>query len=203
MRDIYLIGWNKNNPQRGAKNIAMEKTVQPKPRRGVKIIATDMTCASKPRRGARIIEMYMLHVPKPRRGVKIIESAIIGRQKPQRVAIIMEKPMFEHQKYHPSGVSIPHRDLCYNPTIPIGIENQTQWVDMIIEMDMTCAPKPRKVDKIIEKSMYEQQKYHPSGVSISHRDLCYNPTIRQKRIENKIHPLVENTLVNFITNNYN
>jgi hypothetical protein len=111
MRDIYLIGWNKNNPQRGAKNIAMEKTVQPKPRRGVKIIATDMTCASKPRRGARIIEMYMLHVPKPRRGVKIIESAIIGRQKPQRVAIIMEKPMFEHQNTTPPGFPF-HTVIC-------------------------------------------------------------------------------------------
>jgi hypothetical protein len=72
---------------------------------------------------------------------------------------------------------------------------------MIIEMDMVGKQKTQRVDKIIEKND-ERLKYHPYGVSVPHYDLCYNPII-PRGIENKIHPLVENTLVNFITNNYN
>jgi hypothetical protein len=101
-------------PRRGAMIIADEIHITNQPRRGVKIIATDMTCASKPRRGAMIIAMKMMMQLKTRRVDKIIDKND------------------ERLKYHPSGVSVPHHDLCYNPTIrQKRIENQNRWGNLI------------------------------------------------------------------------
>jgi hypothetical protein len=139
----------------------------------------------------------------PRRGAMIIAMKLMAQPKTRRVDKIIDKND-ERLKYHPSGVSVQHRDLCYNPTIPIGIENrihpsvdemniaseikivknQPRRGAMIIAMKLMVQPKTRRVERIIGRND-EQQKYHPSGVSVPHRDLCYNPTIRQKRIENQ------------------
>jgi hypothetical protein len=217
-----------------------------------KIIETNMMCAAKIRQLAddKIIALENHSTLKPRRGDKIVANAMVSAPKIRQLAddMIIEKSMIEQQKYHPFGVSVQHRDLCYNPTIrqrrienqihhladdmiianEIKIaKNQTQRVDMIIEIDIMCAPKsrrgamiiamymigwqkPRRGGKIIEnamirtpkirqladdtimgKSMNVGQKYHPLRVSVHHYDLCYNPTIRQKRIENQIHPFAD------------
>jgi hypothetical protein len=47
----------------------------------------------------------------------------------------------------------------------------------------------------IKKSMNDGQKYHPPGVPVPHHDLCYNPTIRQKRIENQIRALADDKIM--------
>jgi hypothetical protein len=85
---------------------------------------------------------------------------------------------------------------------------KTRRVDMIIETDMMCAAKTLRVDMIMgymikEKSINDgQQKYHPSWVSVQQHDLCYNPTIRQNRIENPPRLLVGNMImdIGFVSN---
>ncbi len=87
------------------KIIALQTNAQTQPRRGVKIIEDKICIRTKPRRGAMIIATNDVVKSKPRRGKRIIENNMIIDQKN------------EWRKYHPVGVSDPHRLSCYNHTI--------------------------------------------------------------------------------------
>jgi len=70
----------------------------------------------------------------------------------------------EWRKYHPVGVSVPHRNICYNHNIPLGLrttirqnrikdENHEMTDAKIIENEICMQDQPRRGDKIVDKRM--------------------------------------------------
>ena len=120
-----------------------------KTRRVATIIENDMTYNPKTQRVGKIIEMISLCNFQTRRVERIIEMISLCIFQTQRVDMIIDEKN-EWRNYHPAGVSILHRNSCYNHRIPLGLKTKIQKVATIIENDMTYKPKTRRVGKIIE-----------------------------------------------------